>query len=627
MQGDYNSGDSAGYNTLKALEMAESRASDPRTRSQRPSGGSAANRSNASHSRTPGSSRNSGTARTTGNARSSASSRTAGTGSSTSSRISENSRSSSSSRTGTAYSSGGSGRYSSSASNASRAGGAARTSASSRAGVDYASGRTTRSASSNASRTSGGYASSRTSSSRPASSRQTSSRAPYSGSAGRSGSYGQTRSSGYRPTGSTASSRGAGHSASRPASRSSAARSGKKHRFLPSLEGFKRFAVIYAAVLVLILIVGLIIFSSFIGTYEKNQPVNIAASAVSDLSGDGAEKFLKSNISDSMMFEDQDSIISYALQSIQGKTLSYVENSDSRADAPSFNIKADDSVVAKLTLTSAGKGAFGLNSWKIGNLDIASYIPNTHSYSVLVPEGYTVTINDVELSDSLITEKDTVPSQLSGVTQFAKDLPKFNTYKVSGLLNVPEVKAKDASGNDVSVVTAAETIVVSGKPTDAFIQEQDEFVKGALQTWGYYFINYNSPNLAHYVQTGSDLYSYIFGSDTMDPIPTYFYDWEYISGVEFSTFEYGNFIQYSDDCYSVDVKYQLTVTFNNGNEPDDAQALDATWIIVKYNGVWAIADLQYHNGSDSSSSTSVSSTTGSTTSGSTQTETTTEPTT
>lgn len=574
MQGDYNSGDSAGYDTLKALERAESRASDPKSRTQHASGNRSAARSSSLNSR-----------------------------SSASMRSSDNSRSRTSSRTGDAYSSRASGRYGSETS-------ASRPSRTSAGGTNS---RPSRPASSSASRASSGYSSSRTSA-----------RSASSGSDGRyaasqkSASYGQSRSSSHRPSG--ASSRGANYSASRPASRSKARRSSKKHRFLPSLEGFKRFAVFYAAILVLVLVVGLIIFSSFIGTYEKNQPVNIAAAAVSDLSGDNAEKFLKSNVSDSMMFEDQDSIISYTLEQISGKKLSYVENSDSRSDAPSFNIKADDSVVAKLTLTSAGKGAFGLNSWKISNLDIASYLPNTHSYSVLVPEGYTVTINDVELSDSLITEKDTVPSQLSGVTQFAKDLPKFNTYKISGLLNVPEVKAKDASGNDVSVVTAAETIVVSGKPSDDFIKEQDDFVKNALQTWGYYFINYNSPNLSHYVQTGSDLYSYIFGSDTMDPIPTYFYDWEYISSVDFTTFEYGNFIQYSDDCYSVDVKYQLTVTFNNGNDPDDAQALDATWIIVKYNGVWAIADLQYHNGSDSSSSTSVSS---STTSGSTQTETTT----
>ena len=622
MQDDYNSNrgnssDSAGYNTLKALERAESRASESgssRTQqsrssyagerrpssgtsrsngsssrsSQRPSSGSSATRTNASRSAGGyGSSRSASgsVSRTSGSYGSRNASGTSRTAGSTSSRTA------------------------SSANSSSRSYGSRTSSASSRPTGNYSS---SRSASGSASKTSGSYGSrstsntgaSRSSNSSSYGSRPSSQRTDATSSRSAS-SYGSSRTSSGRP----------GYSASRTSSRSASGRSGKKHRFLPNLSGFKRFVTFYAAVLVLILVVGLIIFSSFIGTYEKNQPVNIASTVVENLSGDNAEKYLKENMSDSLAFEDQDTIIQYALQNMSGKTLSFVETTDSGSSIPSYEIKADSTdVVAKVTLESAGKGAFGLSKWKIKTINVADYIPNSYSYDILVPEGYTVTINNVELDDSLITKENSVPDILANVTTYASNLPKFNTYTVSGLLDVPDVVAKDASGNEVGTVTASEMIVVGGKPSDDFVKEQDDFVKNALETWGYYFINYNSPNLSHYVQTGSDLYSYIFGSDTMDPIPVYFYDWEYISDVSFSTFEYGNFVKYSDDCYTVDVKYQLTVTFNNGNDPDDDQELDATWVICKYNGTWAIADLQYHNGS--SSSTSVSNSTGSTTSSS-----------
>ena len=359
-------------------------------------------------------------------------------------------------------------------------------------------------------------------------------------------------------------------------------------------SGFKKFLLIYSAILVIILIVGLIVFSSFIGTYEKNQPVNIAMYVSEELSGDNAKAYLENNKDLIKTMEDADVLIDKCVSNLQGKTLSFIQSETYTDEKPEYNITADGSMVARVGLEDDGRGAFGLKQWKLSSLDIASYIPDTYSYTILCPPEDTVYVNGTELSEDFITAKNEVPAILENVTDLLSTVPKYDSYTVSGFLEIPTVTAKDASGSDVGVAASTDSFVVGGKASQEFINEQKDFVENALTAWAYHFINYGTMSLASYVTSDTDLYAYIFGSDTMDPILTSLYDWEYISNVTMTEFSADNYIKYTDDCYSVDVKYHLSVDFNNGNPTDDDQQLDATWVIVKYNNFWGIADIQYH---------------------------------
>ena len=373
-------------------------------------------------------------------------------------------------------------------------------------------------------------------------------------------------------------------------------------------KGFKKFILIYSIILVIILIVGLIIFNSFIATYENNQPVNIAKNVAEELSGDNAKAYLDKNKDNIKTLENVDTLIDKAVENIAGNEVSFIQSDDYTETDPSYNLTANGTQIGKLTLEADGTGAFGLKKWKIKNLDVVSYIPNTYSYTILSPTEDTVYVNGTELSEEFITAKDEVPTILENVQDLLETVPKYDSYTVNGFLSVPTVTATDASGSDVGVAASTESFVVGGKPDQSFIDEQKDFVENALTAWAYHFINYGgSSSLSTYVMSDTDLYAYIFGSDTMDPIYTAFYDWEYISDVQFTEFSADNYIKYTDDCYSVDVKYQLNVSFNNGNPVDDDQQLDATWVIVRKNGTWGIADIQYHQSGDSSLADSVNS--------------------
>ncbi|MBO7730774.1 MAG: hypothetical protein J6S31_07950, partial [Lachnospiraceae bacterium] len=323
-------------------------------------------------------------------------------------------------------------------------------------------------------------------------------------------------------------------------------------------SGFKKFILIYSAILAVILIVGLIIFSSFIKKYEDNQPSNMVAGIVKQLSSNPSS-YLKSNSEHIKCLENVDTIIDESVAQMEGKQLSYIENSDYRAEAPSFNITADGQIVAKVTLGKDSKGAFGLHSWKLTGLDVASYVPNTLSYTILVPEGATISINGTELTDAYKTKDAAVPETLQTASRFVS-VPSFETYKVSGFANQPQVVAKAADGSDLGVSVTSDTIVCQASTSQEFIDSVDGLVNNAISAWGRHFINMGG-NLRAYILDDCDYYGYIFGRDTMDPIYTAFYEFESIADYDFTEKSASNYIRYSSDCFTVDVKYQMRVDF------------------------------------------------------------------
>ena len=356
--------------------------------------------------------------------------------------------------------------------------------------------------------------------------------------------------------------------------------------------GFKKFILIYSAALAVILIVGLLIFNSFIKKYEDNQPSNVAANIVKQLSSNPTS-YLKSNSDYIKCLENVDTIIDESAAQMDGKQLSYIENSDYRAESPSYNITADGTIVAKITLGKDTKGAFGLHSWKLTGLDVASYVPNTLSYTILVPEGATISINGTELTDAYKTKDAAIPETLQTASKYVS-VPSFETYKVSGFANQPQVVAKAADGSDLGVSVTSDTIVCQSATSQEFIDSVDGLVNNAISAWGRHFINMGG-NLRAYILEDCDYYGYIFGSDTMDPIYTAFYEFESIADYDFTEKSASNYIRYSNDCFTVDVKYQMRVDFTTDRMSDTNQKLDATWVFITQNGGqdWYIVDCIY----------------------------------
>lgn len=391
-----------------------------------------------------------------------------------------------------------------------------------------------------------------------------------------------------RPAARTTSASGGGRGGNTTTSRGRSDKSNKKRK-----SKFGKFLLIYCAALAVIVIIGLIVFNSFMKKVEDNQPSNKVAGIVKELSGGKAASYLKSNSDMIKCLENVDTIIEQSAANMDGKQLSYIENSDYRAEAPSYNITADGQIVAKVTLGKDKKGAFGLQSWKLTALDVASYVPNTLSYSIMAPEGATVYVNGTELSDTYKVADSGIPENLQTAAKYVS-IPSFVTYKVSGFANAPTVTAKGTDGSDLGISQTSNAVVCGTTTTQEFVDSVSGLVDRAIDAWGRHFINMGG-NLSAYILDECDYYAYIFGSDTMDPIYTAFYEFESIADYSFTEKSASNYIRYTADCFTVDVKYQMQVDFTTDRMSDTNQKLDATWVIITRNGGedWYIVDCIY----------------------------------
>lgn len=360
---------------------------------------------------------------------------------------------------------------------------------------------------------------------------------------------------------------------------------------------FKRFLMIYAAALLLILIVGGIIFTWFLSTLETSQSYNTAQEVTEEFNAgaDSLTAYLTENSDKIGTLEaDKASLISAYVSGINADegSFSYVENSDYTEDAPSYDITKDGETVSKVTLTRTGSRAFGLARWEVAEVDIADYVADTITYEILVPAGSSVTVNETVLDESYATAQNEVPEVLANVTELISAAPTYDTYTISGFINEPSVSVTDTSGNALNVTLSGSTFVSGTLTSDEFIASVSDRVTSAIEAWGLYFIN-KGYNLSSYMLSGTQWYEYIFGSDTIDPIYTGFYGSQRISSYTFSELSATNYVQYTENCFTVEVSYKLDLTFSEEGYSDDDQKLDATWVWVNSGGTWYIADVIY----------------------------------
>ena len=370
---------------------------------------------------------------------------------------------------------------------------------------------------------------------------------------------------------------------------------------------FNRFIAIYSGILLLILIIGCIVFYAFLNTLEKSQPYNTAQEVAEEFNSgsESLKEYLLANSEITSSLEtDTEAVIEYYIESINAdsSTFSYVENSSYTETAPSYDITLDGDTIAQVTLTTTGKKAFGLKKWSVSEINIGDYITDTLEYDIVVPTGAAVTVNGVELDDSYLTAEDEIPEVLANVdaAELISDPPSYDTYHITGLINTPEIEVTDTDGTVLDLSLSDTTYTAGEETSDSFIESVYDRVYAAIESWGTYFIN-KSYTLSRYMLSGTEWYEYIFGSEDVDPIYVAFYGSSKIESYEFTELYAENFIQYTDDCFTVDVKYDMELTFNVEGYSDDNQNLYATWVWVKSDDVWYIADVIYLDDTDSDS--------------------------
>ena len=140
----------------------------------------------------------------------------------------------------------------------------------------------------------------------------------------------------------------------------------KRNMIRRKKKKFKRLYLTFVAILVVLLIIGSILFSSYLASFENGQPSHIAETIAARYSDQqGIIDFINANADKTDITDNVSLVAQTYATNIAGKKISFRENNDFRPESPSYDITADGSIVAKVSLISDGTGSFGSPKWKI----------------------------------------------------------------------------------------------------------------------------------------------------------------------------------------------------------------------------------------------------------------------
>ena len=220
---------------------------------------------------------------------------------------------------------------------------------------------------------------------------------------------------------------------------------GGKHR----RGGMSLFLKIYLgaiAVFLVALVIGLAVLHSYLGDYESVQPKYAAEEIFEEYFADpDIAELIEMSSTVYAAFDTQDRVVEYLAAQVEGKKITYAESSAKDEDgARSYNVLCDGARFAVFSIEESDEEVgFGLHKFKLKSVKLTFSLPD-NSYNFLIPEGYSLYANGVEVPDKYIAA-DPVPSDAYTVSG-GKYGTRFVPYTVDGFLSAPTFEVKDKNG-------------------------------------------------------------------------------------------------------------------------------------------------------------------------------------
>ena len=349
-------------------------------------------------------------------------------------------------------------------------------------------------------------------------------------------------------------------------------------------KGFKEFLMIYSGVLGVIILITWFLLYGLLKDYEGGRPSSTMDKIISQFTVDNVEKLLDDSGVVYSEFESNQIVADYLKNILTDKTATYKKKSGEYSeDNPVYVVYAGDTAIAKVTLSPNGKNGHNFTKWKIGGISFDGYADKKNSkvFTLNVPKGAQVTLNNVAVAASYITADDQQFDPCKHVADYVT-APVNTVYTVPGLLVQPQISVK-LNGIELEVTQDAKNNTYTAKyPSDgALLAEQQSYIMTIAECYGKYIINRGSL---------STLSGYMLGyaKEYVSDIPAV---WAFLYGktytYEFQNESITNFSKYSDNCFSCDVYYDLYVDYKTGNTTYNTSL---TYTFVKTGGKWYVAD-------------------------------------
>lgn len=349
-------------------------------------------------------------------------------------------------------------------------------------------------------------------------------------------------------------------------------------------KGFKEFLMIYSGVLGVVILITWFLLYGLLKDYEAGRPATTMDNIISQFTVDNVEKLLDDSGVTYSEFENNQVVAEYLKSKLTEGTATYKKKSGEYSeDNPVYVVYAGDTAIAKVTLSADGKNGHNFTKWKMGAISFDGYADkkNSKAFTLNVPKGAQVTLNNVTVAASYITADDQQFDPCKHVSDYVT--PPVNTvYTIPGLLVQPQISVK-LGGVELEITSDTKNNTYTAKypSDDALLAQQQDYIKTIAESYGKYIINRGSL---------STLSGYMLGyaKEYVSDIPAV---WAFLYGktytYEFQNESITNFCKYSDDCFSCDVYYDLYVDYKTGNTTYNTSL---TYTFVKTGGKWYVAD-------------------------------------
>lgn len=281
-------------------------------------------------------------------------------------------------------------------------------------------------------------------------------------------------------------------------------------------RGFVKGMLIYAAVFLVILAVGLGVFWKYIAAYEASRPYNTIEAYMAQLTGEyvcaHSEELLNSLDGNLQSREEAQTLICQKIDS----GVTYAKKTSECSDTQIvYVLRCGSNVIGSVTMTPAQESSFGFYNWQVTqeSFDLSCLLGS--GIQVTVPSDFTVSVNGYTLDETYITNDQVHYSVLEEFYD-EYDLPMMVTYETPAVLGTSEMVVTDENGQQIDLAEQTDRNVFLHNCTDTECAELETFC-GEFVTRYVAFTGgsngseeYNYHNLMKYVVADSELANRMF---------------------------------------------------------------------------------------------------------------------
>ncbi len=312
-----------------------------------------------------------------------------------------------------------------------------------------------------------------------------------------------------------------------------------------NMSWFARIYIVITVGFLALLVVASCVLWSVLDAYESTRPKYTAQEVFNNYFVEGDTKQLMGFCSFGNGFESEQTLSHALNEQLRDKELQYFSVSKDGV-SQKYAVTADGVRVAYFTLAKDGQAQdYGFYGYSLSDVEL--FVPNNICKTVIVPEGYALTVNSKQVNDEYRT-KSKIPHRTNEYLPKGEEGLYLNEYTITGFCAEPEIKVTDATGKEVPLTEDGETKVLSADfANDESLQQ--EFSQTVINIASIYtaVMSKDAPN--------SQLYQYIDKSSAfykkLKTVDTWFWPHD---GHKIKDTEASQFHRYSDDVFTCRVK-------------------------------------------------------------------------